>query len=187
MNFPITYHNNFFKDPNKIVSFAKQVGFEKFKNINNVEITRSKCFSLINPDLFNFISNKLFSIFYDFNLEPVSWQKTGIFFQKNKGEFKERDNNSFRHNDKDSVLSGIIYLNKETNLDLGTTFYDKEDIICKFSSYFNSLLMYDGSIDHTITSNNKDIRLSIICFIDILQSKQTPLTRSERVNLNYDF
>ncbi len=40
MNFPITHHNNFFKDPDKIISFAEQVEFEKFKNINNVEITR---------------------------------------------------------------------------------------------------------------------------------------------------
>ena len=184
MNFPITYTDNFFNHPNKILDIAKNMEFFRPDKNESWKGLRSKPIHTTHPDLFHYIIDKVFSIYYDFNLELVDWKNTHISFHKMN---KEEIDSSDIHTDQDSLIAGVVYLNKDGDINNGTTIYDNYDNeILKFSNTYNSLICYDSKYRHCVTSCDKEI-INLVFFVDTLQVKQTPLDRFRRVNLNYDF
>ena len=184
MNFPITYTQNFFNYPEKILDIAKEIKFEKPNQNESWKGLRSKSIHDTHPELFNYIINKVFSLYYDFNLELVNWNNTHVSFHKMDNI---EINNQDIHTDEDSLIAGVIYLNKNGNINNGTTIYDNNDNeILKFSNTYNSLICYDSKYRHRVSNCDKE-RINIVFFVDTLQVKQTPIDRFKRVNLNYDF
>lgn len=183
MNFPVTYIKDFFNHPDKIIKYADTIDFFPPNKDDSWKGLRSKPLHEINFDLFNHIINKVFSIYYDFNLENVTWNNTYVAFHKmNNINITKKD----IHTDEDAVLAGVIYLNKNGNIDNGTTIYNKDKEILKVANEYNSMLCYDSKFNHCV-SNCIGERLNIVFFIDILEVKQLPLDRFRRINLLNEF
>tara|TARA_R110000764_G_scaffold138371_1_gene226181 strand:+ start:111 stop:662 length:552 start_codon:yes stop_codon:yes gene_type:complete len=183
MNFPVTYIKNFFNYPDKILKYANTVDYFPPTTSDSWKGLRSKPLNEINPDLFHHIINKVLSTYYDFNLETVSWDKTYAAFHKmNNINITKKD----IHTDEDSELAGIIYLNKNGDINNGTTIYNNEKEIIKVANEYNSMVCYDSKFRHC-ASNCVGERFNIVFFIDILQVKQLPLDRFRRVNLIDEF
>jgi hypothetical protein len=183
MNFPVTYINNFFNKPDEILEYANTVDYFPPSEKDSWKGLRSKSLHEINFDLFNHIINKVFSTYYDFNLENVSWNNSYVAFHKmNNINITKKD----IHTDEDAVLAGVIYLNKNGDINNGTTVYNNEKEIIKVANEYNSMLCYDPKFKHC-ASNCIGERLNIVFFIDILEVKQLPLDRFRRVNLINEF
>ena len=183
MNFPITYCPNFFSRPEEIIELSKTLDYHAPGKNENWKGLRSKSLHLIKPDLSSYIINKVLSLYYDFDIEQIKWDNTYTAFQKMNDEYI--DHNDI-HTDEDSELAGIIYLNKNSSMNNGTSVYNDRNRIISVSNEFNSLLCYDSKFKHSATDCIGE-RLNIVFFVDTLQVKKTPLDRFRRVNLNYDF
>lgn len=124
---PTSIIDNFFECPTFIRNYALSLNYSKVEG--NYPGIRSECLSLLNPELFNYISNRIMSIFYDYNM-PIKWNMN-IRFQL----ASERYESGWVHYDHDNHIAGVIYLNPEAPLNSGT-------LICKPNTKFNDDLDY---------------------------------------------
>jgi hypothetical protein len=124
MVLPITCIDNFYNNPDEIVEFAESLKFEKTPGI--YPGIRTDLLSEINPDFFNAFCNKLFSLFFDYNQGEVNWEVNTVF--QKIYPFSEDENSILNsgwiHLDSPyEVAAGVIYLNKESNVNAGTSIY----------------------------------------------------------------
>ena len=114
-NFPLTVVDNFFDNPDKVVEYALSCQYEKAKD-GRWPGKRSEPLHTINPELFNVSGDKLISLFY----------KGDLPFWNIAANFQIIDNkytDGWVHRDKDNIITGIVYLNKNENLKSGTSIY----------------------------------------------------------------
>lgn len=123
MVFPITCVDNFYQDPDSVVEFANSLTFEKIPGI--YPGLRTNPLHLVNEKFFDLFCEKLFSLFFDYQQTPVKWNVV-TKFQKILPFTSDEDpviNSGWIHLDECSVAAGVIYLNKDTNLNAGTSIY----------------------------------------------------------------
>jgi len=118
MNFPAMAIDNFYDDPDYVRNFALSQDFYPADN-GEYPGKRSKPLDLINRNLFDQFLNRFFSIYYDFEVHRVDWQ-VDTYFQIIEEYDDEGLNSGWTHLDNKSVVSGVIYLNKESIEDSGT-------------------------------------------------------------------
>jgi len=174
MKYPVVILEDFFKNPDDIVSYANKILYNTPKPNDYWIGKRSESLSLINPQLFHFIVNKVISIFYNTKKEEVLISDIDIYFQK----IKKTDiincletRKSMLHTDKSKSLSGIIYLSKKEGIKNGTkiSLNENTDNIL-VSNKYNSMLCYDGGQLHSPIGSEDDDRLTIVFFIRKIQS-----------------
>ena len=116
---PTSIIDNFFESPTLIRDYALSLEFKKPDG--NYPGLRTDYLSTINPKLFDYLNNRIMSIFYDFNT-LVEWQIL-MHFQLVPGHFEM----GWTHQDKDFIMAGVIYLNPEAPLNGGTLICEPND------------------------------------------------------------
>lgn len=122
MLFPNLSINNFFDNPEDIVRFSKNIDYFPSKT-GSYPGVRSRPLHLIYPQLFHQFTNAVFANFYnkgtDIKFDAlVNFHKITPF-AKDK---KHITNQGWLHYDP-AVLAGLVYLNKQADLDTGTSLY----------------------------------------------------------------
>jgi hypothetical protein len=185
MKFPTVIVENFFKNPNDIVKYANTLTYNGPKEGQYWIGKRSELLHKINPELFNFICNKIISIFYNGKKESVGYEDAQVCFQKigesDVKKFLEKKSNLL-HRDIYGSLTGLIYLSKNQNFENGTKIStnQQEDHIL-VSSKYNSMLCYEGSQLHGPIGSKDEDRLTIVFFIHKVIAEELPLDRLNNI------
>jgi hypothetical protein len=159
--------NNFFDDPDHIVKNTKKIKWIKSSSQDNWPGYRSENLYHINRSLHDFIVQNVIKFYY--NNQEVHIGKTQIQFHKiNYVDWIEHDKKNTRIHKDNCNLSGVIYLNKDTNdFETGTSLYDEnKSIFARVSNQYNTLALYDGNLYHGATGLDKNERLIIVIFLD---------------------
>ena len=124
--FPITSVNNFFNDPDELVKYSKKLNYKT--NVNKTDGSwpgvRSDNLYNIDKELFNRTILSILSLYYE-DMRGLEFSNTYIFFHKSKAFSKSKDdirNKGWIHRDA-GALGGIIYLNKNSFPESGTSLY----------------------------------------------------------------
>lgn len=158
--FPTICVDNFFEEPEKIRNFALS---QKFNTSLDGQYPgmRTDYLHKINPVFFNYFTEKLFSIFYNFEVETVNWT-ISTQFQLIKSYNDERVNQGWIHLDDLSLFAGIVYLNEIPNPLSGTSIYDlknneefNSDQLMKHKFYKNEISDMELYISTLEKNNNK--------------------------------
>lgn len=183
MYFPTYSLKNFYKDPYKVIDFAKTCEFKKDET-NRWPGKRSSCLSIINPSLFHYSCKKILNMVYG-NREPLDFEAWNGFQLISNQDV----NGSNGHLHKDpNILTAIIYLSSSTNS--GTKILDNvpeesENYIdfVYHSSLFNSLILFEGANPHqaVFDFNNSQERLTQIIFFHKLKTSWYPIPEMDRV------
>lgn len=179
--YPTVIVDSFFKNPDLIVKYSKTLEWFKPKEFDNWPGVRTQPLHLINKDLFNFIINKILSIYYDFNIQQVSYENVVVQFHKtNKSDIKNwNKKHTHIHKDKNEELAGVIYLNKNIVCEeTGTSIYnEKLKKTIKVSNNYNTLLLYDAKRFHGVTNFSNLEILRLVIFIRKIKTNLTVLER----------
>jgi len=120
--YPVVIHDNFFPDPDKVVKFAlEQEYFSDSKGYWPGK--RTKQLHELDNDLFVFVGNKIHNIFYEST--PRFWEME-ISFQLISplhSDPNNKKNYGWVHKDVNSFFGGVIYLNKDTQENTGTSIF----------------------------------------------------------------
>jgi len=116
---PTTVVDDFFDNPMKVREFALQQEFKTDPH-NLWPGKRTALLNDIDPALLNHIIMRSLSVFYDFHHThtEVKWHATAGFQMVDR-----RYNQGWVHKDLDKI-TGIIYLDPESDLDSGTTIWE---------------------------------------------------------------
>jgi hypothetical protein len=130
-NIPVAILDNFFEMPTLIRKMALSEEFTKWGG-GSYPGTRSKFLHQIDPAFARYFNQKVFSLFYDFNIHQLNLKVEGMFQLISK-EYEE----GWIHNDLtpladqasgvDWDVAGVVYLNPEAPLDGGTSIYSPND------------------------------------------------------------
>lgn len=113
-NFPVTIIDNFLDDPYGAVELANSVEY-KVDPDGRWPGKRSVHIGEFAPVFFQRVLKKFFAVFYDVQTDYEFF--ANMHFQKIPGSLKD----GWIHNDIESWLSGIIYLNTQPSLNSGTS------------------------------------------------------------------
>ena len=161
---------NFFDNPYEIIEYSKSLKFyesDKSKVNQGWPGLRTESLHIINPKLFSTVLQKILS--YYFINEDYTVTARLYFHKSNKQTSLNFNKISSIHTDFDTKIAGLIYLNEDNDINLGTTLYDKnnkETVI--FSNSFNTMITYDANENHGPTSLEKD-RLTMPFFIEKIE------------------
>lgn len=177
----MSYHTcilqNFFDNPDKIVDYANTLEWIGPQEKDNWPGKRTNNMSEINKKLFDFITNKVLSIYFDLNVGVVKWKRSNIRFHKITNDDWLKHNKKHTRIHKDSYgLAGVVYLNKNIcDEKTGTSFFDENiNLMYKTCNYYNNAVIYDGcNLNHGATSIGNDDRLILCIFIDGINYKYT--------------
>jgi hypothetical protein len=128
MPVPITCVDNFYEDPDSIVEFANSLTFGgAYDNEGVYPGLRTPRLHLIDENFYDAFCGKVLSLFFDYGLQqiPMKWT-IDTAFQKILPFTSDKDpiiNSGWIHIDNNSPVAGVIYLNKDTNLNAGTSIY----------------------------------------------------------------
>lgn len=139
--FPVTILDNFYENPDFVRDYALSLEYFKSKT-GNFPGERSKHISIINKNLFRLFCNKLFSIFFDPDIDKLSWNVDTNFqkissFSNNKNDIK---NSGWIHQDDEYLIGGLVYLNPNPNPNWGTSIYSLNNGMELDCEYKNKLL-----------------------------------------------
>jgi hypothetical protein len=143
---PITILDNFFDNPDKIRDYALSLEFEKDPK-GEWPGVRSKPLHEINLPLFDELCRRVLSMYFEIETfpSPISWHAS-MHFQK----VDESYVSGWVHRDDTTVITAIVYLNKNSNGNGGTSIYKlKNNILLPNSSELNKYKLdaYKGLID----------------------------------------
>lgn len=123
--------DNFFSNPNLIRNWALKLSYSS-DNDGRWPGKRTESLHKLNKDFANILILKIFSTYYNLNIEKIKWKDSHLYFQLIK-KFSD-DQNSLKnigwiHQDIDSGLAGVIYLTPNINLESGTSLFNiKENV-----------------------------------------------------------
>lgn len=126
MLFPTIVADNFFSNPNEIVTFSKTLKYVKDKN-GTWPGERSLPLHTINEDFFKFVSFKTLSILYPNEWKNINFNATYHFQKINMNDYDK----GWIHKDV-SVITSIVYLSDHKNC--GTSIYDRKENMFKTDS-----------------------------------------------------
>lgn len=173
LNYPSLCVDNFYKDPDAVVEFARSCKYATSET-GRWPGQRTTGLNHIDADFFHDFVVKVLSLFYDFNHHQASYTVQSSFqlisaYDPDPLSLKNR---GWIHQDDQTLLAGIIFLNPTTPLSNGTSLYQPNS---KFDQDFlNSTLktkenLYLGQcsedydevfskhfdmFDHTVTYKN---------------------------------
>jgi len=181
MKFPTAIVENFFAKPDDIVKYANTLEYISPKKNEHWIGKRSELLHTLNPKLFNFIVEKVISVFYNGNKEDIFFNDAQVCFQKISKEDWE-NNKILVHRDIGNSLSGVIYLSENENYENGTRLMidDKKEHI-RVASKYNSMICYEGSQLHGPIGSTDDNRLTIVFFIHKVIAEQLPYERLNNI------
>ena len=126
---PPSYVDNFYDDPDQIVNTALGLKYYAPHSEQNFAGLRTECISQINYDFFNFSVDRFLYCFFD--MQPDTMWEAAVHFHKNYCYDQNHPHHPFNlgwiHKDDDKqfkTLAGVIYLNKKTYLNSGTSIYN---------------------------------------------------------------
>ena len=185
MKFPTVIVENFFKNPDDIVNYSKEISFTGPKKDDYWIGERSEMLHKINPQLFHFICTKVISIFYNCKKEDVKYFDAQVCFQKIKKSDVEKflkTKSNMLHRDIYGSLTGIIYLSKNQSFENGTKISSSENLDhILVSSKYNSMLCYEGSQLHGPIGSEDENRLTIVFFIHKIEAEELPYDRLNNI------
>ena len=120
---PISCIDDFWDDPDSIRDYALNLNFDSSNKEHFIfPGLRTNCLSTIDKDFYNLSIEKLLSCFFDSSL-PVYWKGTSYFqkiytFNQDKHHAM---NGGWVHVDGETTFAAVVYLNKDTCLDSGTS------------------------------------------------------------------
>lgn len=122
MKFPTLCVDEFYKNPDEIREYALSLEYET--GHGHYPGVRTKPLSEINPKFFSECTQKLFSLFFDFNYQCANWNVTTCFQKIYPYSDDPNDvlNNGWFHTDGDALAAAVIYLNPISNPEAGTSF-----------------------------------------------------------------
>lgn len=118
--FPISCVDNFYSNPDKVRDYALSLEYGKVQG--NFPGERSEYLDVVNQNFFHSFCKRLFSVYFDFYYTTVKWE-VSTNFQKIYPHSNPLLNTGWQHVDTEFIAAGLIYLNKESYLDSGTSFY----------------------------------------------------------------
>ena len=122
MTYPITIVDDFFEDPDAIVEMANELKYYP-PDTGNWPGERTKQLHLVEDRFFNYFGEKIHLLFHD--NAPDYWNMQ-THFQKIKPFCEDKYhplNKGWVHQDIDTHFGGIVYLNRDTEPDTGTSIY----------------------------------------------------------------
>jgi hypothetical protein len=135
---PALVVDNFFEDPDIIRNYALSLDYSKTDD--NYPGVRTELLDTLNPELFKSLSMRLFSLLYDFNVQPAGGHVQACF-QIITEDYEEGWVHSDLSTDGWSV-AGVIYLTPNAPLDGGTSLYrlraDEHPVQNEFKNKFYS-------------------------------------------------
>jgi hypothetical protein len=122
-HFPVTIVDNFYENPDLIREFALSLEYHQSDG-GRWPGSRSPLISELNRSFFNTFTNKLFSLFFDFDHSSLEWNVDTNFQKINKfsSDINDIKNSGWIHSD-EGLFSGIVYLNPDDYLYSGTSIY----------------------------------------------------------------
>ncbi len=205
MAVPITCIDNFYSDPDKVRDWALTLDYNFPPEGVNYPGKRTKHLYDIDKTFFDQFCDKLFSIFYDFNTE-VNWICETTFqkiypYHEDENSFL---NTGWSHVDAASVFAGVIYLNKNSRPNSGTTIltpndkFESEDAldfsyrnklyhnekIC-LEEYSKKIKEHNEKFDVSVDIKNKYNRL--ICYDNSTWHKESNFCSNEDFRLTQVF
>jgi hypothetical protein len=144
-NIPVTVLDNFFDDPDAVRELALQQKFD-VDATGNWPGKRTRAIHEISPKLHNLICTRLFALFYDYQSENINWA-VDTRFQKVDSSYKE----GWVHTDSNTaVLSAIIYLTPNANIQGGTSIYriKKENSFIDVTNRDEKIANYKGKMSN---------------------------------------
>ena len=179
--YPTVVIDNFFDDPKSIVNFSKKLIWYKPTQEDNWPGLRTDFLHKTNYNLFDYIVKNILSVYYNFDLQEISWQDVRIQFHKIKNSHLKnfKKINTQIHKDEGVEIAGVIYLNENlTCEETGTSIYNENlKRTVKVSNSFNTLLLYDAKKFHGVTSFSKKEILRLVIFIGKINSNFSVLQR----------
>ena len=118
---PLTIVDNFFDDPDSIRKWALTLPYSKDPR-GRWPGERSPFLHDINPEFVDYFSKKYFSLFFNFELEPINWVMDACFqrIDKDYGQ-------GWIHQDESVRMAGLIYLTPGADLRSGTSIYARSN------------------------------------------------------------
>lgn len=179
LKFPTAYVDNFYEDPDYIREYALKQHFFKVED-DSVNCERTHSIQFLNNAMLNDFSRRLFSIFYDIKLVPITWEIETYFLKIYPGStLKIEDNTKF-------ILAGQVFLDNAPNTNNGVALFNSdfsvESKIAKTSeinNVYNRLVCYDGSCysKSNFTESSENFRLSQVFVVKGLLAQNTPVDR----------
>jgi hypothetical protein len=120
--FPTTCIDSFYEDPMAVRNLAMSQGFNGPDNeIGSYPGSRSHIIAEFDPQFFDNFCKRLLSTFFDLNTcNRFSWNIES-YFQLIYPHSDTDLNKAWVHNDNESVLGGVIYLDPDADVDSGTS------------------------------------------------------------------
>lgn len=128
---PASCIDNFYEDPDSIRDFALSLNYSFPYENENFPGERTDCLSSIDKNFYNFSIRRLLSCFVDID-SSTTWE-ANTYFQKIHCFNDKKDhlmNKGWIHLDSSAVFAAVVYLNKNTFLDSGTSlFHPKIELV----------------------------------------------------------
>ena len=160
LKFPITIVDDFFDNPDEGRKFAQSLDYEKDLE-NRWPGSRTKPLHEISPIFYEKVMYRYLNIYYDTHQKNVNWCAS-MFFQKVDKSY----NSGWVHSDIGCIVSNIVYLDKLSDPNTGTTIYEPKDYInVTFKNNEQKKKFFAGKIDNDEkfrNENNKQFRESVI-------------------------
>ena len=118
---PTSCVDDFYNDPHKVRDYALSLDY--CNEDGNYPGVRSKSLHKINPYFFDNFCKKIFSLFYNFDYENLKWKVETSFHKIYPYEDQDLNVGDIHQDNLSGVVSGLIYLNPDSLLDSGTSFY----------------------------------------------------------------
>lgn len=123
MNFPTIITDNFFTEPNKIITASKKLIFKKAQD-GRWPGARSELLHKVNNNLFLHVCTKILSIMYPMNHLNLYFEAESTFQKIDSSLYDE----GWVHNDANvNIFTAIVYLSEHKNC--GTNLYHPKDDI----------------------------------------------------------
>ena len=155
--FPITSINNFFNDPDEVVRFAKSLKYRKPKE-GIYPGVRTKNLHDIDYAFFNKTIRSILSIYFE-DFDNINFSKTYLGFHKIKPyskSLKDVRNKGWIHHD-GTALGGLIYLNKQSLAETGTSLYTPKKEPVENASAVKTKLDFYGKIKINLDKYKKEM------------------------------
>ena len=123
--FPVSVIDDFFQHPDDVVKLANSLKFKQSDGFYPGKRTGS--LHLLNYEFFNTVVLKVLSLHYNLMSSDLRYDNVTMHFQKikpfNKKQINHILNKGLIHQDAHVLLAGVVYLNKEPDLNSGTSLY----------------------------------------------------------------
>lgn len=197
---PTVVVDDFFDNPDDVRNWALSLDYPNSEP--NYPGVRTDALHSVDKVFFDSVVNRFLSLFYDMSVPGVTWE-AHAYFQKVGKENKD----GWIHRDLEEKVTGIVYLNKDVNINSGTSICisktidtsgialikgDDETKLRNNSRFeesinlknrYNRCIGFDSNRYHCANdfdTNLDEDRLTLIFFIRELTAKDYPIYRMKR-------